>query len=251
MTDVIQLLASQYQMRGAVADLSDIIRDSMAHRSNMLASNPPSYSTASFSQKAMMLYDDWETDVPSYWPEGVKKRLGIPHVFHSKLGKWVPTHSFFQFIPDIYDWIFVNATTSSNDREELLGSWIAQTRSIRVKSPYSYYPIKEALVFSPASIIIRNIGAGVLDSDLLMAFSVFGPVIDLHHPPHFINKKKSFFVFIEFYNSHAIDLLFSQINGTSQTDEEAVLYFKGSAITIQRAGTRKTSDFMKSKASSK
>jgi hypothetical protein len=194
----------------------------------------------SVAERAAKFYNDWETDVPSYWPDNVRKRHGLPYVFHKKIGKWIPTHSTFDYLPDICEWINNNATTSANDRQEFLNNWINLSRLIRMKSPYSYYPIDCLPVHNPASIIIRNIDPNIMDADLLMAFSAFGPIVDLHHPLHWKNKKRSFFVFIEYYNADSVDKLFSETNG--------VLHMMGCPITIERAGNRKTSDAMKAKS---
>jgi hypothetical protein len=232
--------SSQYAMRGQMADFSDIIRDSLAHRSNMLLSQKTTSGTyENISERAAKLYNDWENDVPSEWPTHVRKRNGNPYVFHKKIGKWVPTHSSFNFLPDIHDWISNNATTSSKDRQEFLNNWINMSRLIRMKAPYSYYPNDIQNNYAPGSVIIRNIDPTILDADLLMAFSVFGPIVDLHHPLHWKNKKRSFFVFIEYYNCESIDKLFAETDG--------VLHILGSPITIERAGNRKTSGDMKSK----
>ncbi len=228
-------------MRGQMADFSDIIRDSLAHRSNMLLSQKAaSGSYVSVSERAAQLYNDWETDVPADWPAGVKKRDGKPHVFHKKAGKWVPTHSQLQWLPDIHDWINNNATNSTTDREEYLNNWINLSRLIRTKFPYCYYPTQPLQNNSPASIIIRNIDPRISDADLLMAFSVFGHILDLHHPLHWKNKKRSFFVFIEYHDASSIDKLFAETDG--------LLYFRGCPITIEVAGGRKTSDDMKAKS---
>ncbi len=243
MTDVISQLASQYEIRGQVANLSDVIRDSMAHRSNMMFSTSAQKSTIKITpaERAASLYTDWESDIPSDWSASVKKRQGKPYAFHSKIGKWVPTHSRLEWLPDMNDWISANATTTATDREEHLTKWMALSRIIRVKTPYSYFPVEQMEEAAPASIIIRNIDPNVSDADLLMAFSVFGPIIDLHHPLHWKNKKRSFFVFIEYQDVSSVDKLLSEIDG--------ILYFMGCPISIERAGARKTSEFMKNKIS--
>lgn len=245
MTDIIAEFSSQYEMRGQLADLSEIIRDSMAHRSNMMFASftTPSASNAnplSIAERAAKLYNDWETDIPSDWPAGVKKRNGRPYAFHKKMGKWVPTHSKLEWLPDISEWITANATSSTIDREEYLNNWISISRLIRIKSPYCYYPVEPVQNNTPSSIIIRNIDSHISDADLLMAFSVFGPIIDLHHPIHWKNKKRSFFIFIEYHDESSINSLFAETDG--------ILYFRGCPLTIERAGSRKTSDMMKAKS---
>jgi hypothetical protein len=164
----------------------------------------------------------------------------MPCVFHKKVGKWVPTHSQLEWLPDINDWITKNATTSATDREEYLNNWISMSRLIRIKSPYCYYPVEPIQNNTSSSIIIRNIDPNISDADLLMAFSAFGHIIDLHHPLHWKNKKRSFFVFIEYHDTSSIDKLFAETNG--------LLYFRGCPVTIERAGSRKTSDAMKAKS---
>jgi hypothetical protein len=240
MTDVLTQLSSQYALRGQFADLSDIIRDSMAHRSNMMMTHVFNTTSVTVAEKAAKLYNDWETDVPAEWPTTVKKRNRMPHVFHTKVGKWVPTHSRLEWLPDMNDWIVNNATTSAGDREEYLNNWINLSRLIRIKSPYCYYPVQPSQNNKSGSIIVRNIDPNISDADLLMGFSAFGPIIDLHHPLHWKNKKRSFFIFIEYDDVASIDKLFAETDG--------LLYFRGCPITIERAGSRKTSDAMKAKS---
>ncbi len=238
--------ASQYEMRGQMADFSDIIRDSLAHRSNMMLQSKMSnfkMNHMSNADKAALFYNDWEDDKPSNWPEWVKKRQGAPYAFHKRAGQWVPVHSAFGFLPDISEWISENATNSISDREEFVNKWINASRHIRLNTPYSYQPKPLPSEYKPSSIIVRNISNHISDADLMMAFSAFGHIIDFYHPDHNIaktsRKKKAFYAFIEFYNEDAVNNLMNDFNG--------ILYFMDTPITIQRAGTRKSSDYMKTK----
>jgi hypothetical protein len=243
---MITQFASQYEMRGQMADFSDIIRDSLAHRSNMMLQtkmSTPKLKIISNADKAAIFYNDWENDKPSDWPEWVRKRNGSPWAFHKRAGQWVPVHAAFGFLPDISEWITENATNSITDREEFINKWINASRHIRVNTPYSHSPKPLPTEYKPASIIVRNISGYISDADLMMAFSAFGHIIDFYHPDHNVpkatHKKKAFYAFIEFYNEESVNNIMNNFNGT--------LYFMDTPITIQRAGTRKSTDYMKSK----
>jgi hypothetical protein len=245
--DLISEFASHYTMRGDFATFSpddilqDVIRDSLAHRSNMMLQTKVG-SILTNADKAALFHDDWETDGVSQLPDGIKKRCGVPHAFHSRIGQWVPVHAGFNYLPDVSQWVTQHATTSPVDREIWTKKWIGLNRHIRINSPYSYCPRKLPAVFSPASIKIGNVGPHISDADLMLAFSVFGHIVDFHHPyynPMSSRKKKAFYVFIEFYNSESVDAIMNDFNGT--------LYFMDTPITIERAGSRKTPDDMKLK----
>jgi hypothetical protein len=239
MSEIVSEFASQYKMTGQFADMSDIIRNSLVNRSIIMSAYNVNLLKISMEERAAKLYNDWEYDLPAEWPSTVKKRNGKPYAFNKRVGKWVPTHSNLEWVPDVNDWINNNATASKADREDYLNKWITLSRSIRTKLPYSHYPVELIKNNVPGSIIIRNIDSHISDADLLMAFSAFGPIIDLHHPLHWKNKKRSLFVFIEYYDVSSIDTLFSEIDDS--------LYFNDCHITIERAGSRKTSDDMKTK----
>lgn len=235
MTDIIDF-ASQYEMRGNFADFSDIIRDTLAQRSNNILHSKTNLGV--LSSKALAMYDDWEEIEDSSWPSHVKKRCGMPHVFHKIIGKWVRTLPQFQFAPDIANWILNNSTNSVSDRELYLRDWCNLHRLIRINNPYSHYEKPIPSVYKPGSILVRNLSTHISDADLMMAFSVFGHIVDFHHPFHNKTSKKCFYVFIEFYN---VDLI--------PDDIEGVLYFNNHPIIVERVKSqRKTPEYMSSKS---
>jgi hypothetical protein len=242
--NVLTDLTSQYTMRGSAID-------AMAARSNMLLNKLPSYkelmskggakSSNGYEEsanKALALYDDWETDIPDQWPAGIKKRSGIPYAFHKRIGKWVATNSHFGYLADLSEWIKANQTNSIIDRETYYAKWISMPRHLRMQIPYSHYPKEVTGSYNPGSIIIRNITPDMNESDLMMIFSTFGHIVDFHRPIHYTKKKKTFYAFIEYYSAESVDKIMNCLAANN------IIYFMDYPIIVDRAGERKTKEDM-------
>jgi hypothetical protein len=243
-TNTIADLTSQYAMRGSMIDM-------MAARSNTMLAKLPTMKDLiakggakntngcdTQMAKATALYDDWENDVPIEWPAGTKKRCGVPHTFHKRIGKWVATNAHFNYVADLTEWIKANETNSAIDRETYYAKWRIMSRHLRLQIPYTYYPTNNCNVYNPTSIIIKNITPDMNESDLMMIFSTFGAIVDFHRPIHYTKKKKTFYAFIEYYNAESVDKLMTTLGSNN------IIYFMDYPIIVDRAGERKSKDDM-------
>ena len=216
-------------------DINDIIRDTLAARSNSMLPTKSVY-----ADRAAKLYDDWE-DCAGL-PEGIRYRAVKPHAFHARIGKWVPTSSVFNYCPDIRDWVLEHVTSSQSDRDYVHREWCNSIRSLRISSPYYYKSVcKEDIdEFRPASIIVKNTNNSMSDADICMAFSVFGPIVDYYRPINYGNKKKSFYVFIEYFNVKSANAAYQAMNNEQ-------FYYSNMPIMVELAGPRKAAtSFMSS-----
>lgn len=259
--NALSFLSSQYKLIGNSINLhsdinnvddvsADIIRDALASRSNALLSatqlttqtatelqSSTSMQTFDYSERAAKMYTDWDESSDS--SSKIKYRSGKPYVFHKSVGKWVPTLEVFDYAADIQDWLNMHITASEIHRTATHNDWCSMSRSFRINLPYSYNNIVVDInKFSPCSIIIKNIGNNVIDADVCMAFSAFGPIIDYYRPVNYLNKKKSFFVFIEFYMQESVDNIISFMG-------DLQFYYNNKPIIVERAGSRKTAESLK------
>ena len=244
---------------------SEVIRDTLAARSNTMLYNTFGITMSGAGQAkatqaqatqamevAYKLYDDWDShdsDIKGL----VRSRGGIPHVYHPIVGRWVPTISRFDMVPDLSNWLLKNATNSSKDRMDYYNAWKEMPRGARIKNPYSYYPLatqadNDRIISAGAgqaqqtSVRIGNFNGTMNEADLVLMLSVYGPIIDVYRPTHkrrdvYMSKdiiekcKKAFYVFVEFADPDAARALIADINGVQ-------LYFMNYPITVDIANRR-------------
>ena len=81
--------------------------------------------------RAMAMYSDWQPK-PADWPEDVLCRQNTPHVFHQKLGRWVPTDDKFSHFADIREWL--NMMDDRKNYQASFQTWYDTPRPSR--TPY-------------------------------------------------------------------------------------------------------------------
>lgn len=224
----------------------DMIRDAMAARSNLMALTD----RGAQAERAATFYNDWDVvsdrdDIPS----NARMRRGVVYMFHTRLGKWVPVLKEFNWSHDMHDWLLANATNSSTDRDIYYKRWKSVSRKIRAKTPYSIYPVHDIGMRDDvaknmkSSIIVRNINNSMMEADIAMAFSVFGPIIDCYRPVRFnqegmATNKVAFYIFIEYMYPESAD---AAINAFTGVEGHIFMDFP---IYIERAGSRRTREEM-------
>jgi hypothetical protein len=206
---------------------------------------------------AYKLYNDWDTH-DSDNKGLIRSRGAIPHVYHPIVGRWVPTISRFDMVPDLCNWLLKNATNSSKDRMDYYNGWKEMPRGARIKNPYSYYPLSnqadnhriicaaegqaQQTSVQQTSVRIGNFNGTMNEADLVLMLSVYGPIIDVYRPTHkrrdvYMSKdiiekcKKAFYLFVEFAHPDAARELIADINGVQ-------LYFMNYPITVDLANRR-------------
>jgi hypothetical protein len=83
------------------------------------------------AMRAMAMYSDWQPK-PADWPEDVLCRQNTPHVFHQKLGRWVPTDDKFSHFADIREWL--NMMDDRKNYQTSFQTWYDTPRPSR--TPY-------------------------------------------------------------------------------------------------------------------
>jgi hypothetical protein len=83
------------------------------------------------AMRAMAMYSDWQP-TPADWPENVMCRQNTPHVFHQKLGRWVPSDDKFSHFADIREWL--NMMDDRKNYQASFQTWYDTPRPSR--TPY-------------------------------------------------------------------------------------------------------------------